>query len=123
MLPMVDGIIAFTVVFEGPGFFPERIVIHQEHATFAARGHDLVLAEGKGRCMPETANRTRIQTDAALFDRNSGAPVFPPTLTPAVVNRAMGLGEIREECIELVGEMASALGKLLEEEEKKVGNK
>src|SRR3990172_6053372 len=48
VLTVINSIIAFAVVFKGPGLFPKAFVIHSQHPTFTARSHDLVLTEGKG---------------------------------------------------------------------------
>src|SRR5579863_2385379 len=45
MLPSKDGIVTFAVVFVAPCPVPQIFVIGRDHAAFAARGQDLVLAK------------------------------------------------------------------------------
>src|SRR5690606_4633157 len=48
VLALVDGFPAFAVVFVRPDLAPQRRGVGGDHAAFAARGHDFVLAERPG---------------------------------------------------------------------------
>ncbi len=67
-----DGVVALAVILERPGGLVEAGVVGGEHATFAARGHGLVLAEGEGGHVAEAADRATAIRGAvglgAIFD-------------------------------------------------------
>src|ERR1700678_733641 len=56
VLAVVNGIVAFTMVFEAPRALPDLGIIRREHSAFAAGGHDFVLAEREGRNMSQRAH-------------------------------------------------------------------
>src|ERR1035437_5886692 len=45
---VVDGIVAFAMVFEAPSARPYIRVVRRQEAALASSGHDFVLAKGKG---------------------------------------------------------------------------
>lgn len=73
VLALVHGLIALAVVLERPHRAPQRFVVRRDHATLAARGHDLVLAEAPGARMADGAEHA------------------------ALVHGAMGLGTVLDD--------------------------
>src|SRR5439155_12584716 len=45
---IVDSLVALAVILIAPSLLPDGFPIGRDHAAFSSRGHDLVLAEGKG---------------------------------------------------------------------------
>jgi hypothetical protein len=58
MLAFINCFVAFTVVFETPHGTPQPFIIGSNHATFAASGHDLILAKTPSSHMTNTSNTT-----------------------------------------------------------------
>ena len=52
----VHSVKTFPVILEAPHSFPKGVVITGDHAAFAACCHDLVLTEGPGGNISESAN-------------------------------------------------------------------
>ena len=82
MFPVEDGVIAFPVVFKRPDPFPVFPIIGGYHAPFPAGGDDLVLAEGEGTHVPDTARLSPFILGpvslGAIFDHDE--PVRPGQL-------------------------------------------
>jgi hypothetical protein len=72
VLAVEHGVVALAVVFVRPGALPDDRIVGDEHAAFAARRHDLVLAERERARMPETAGDASVAGRAvalsAVFD-------------------------------------------------------
>src|SRR5271155_2473733 len=54
---VVNGIVAFTMIFKAPSALPDLGVIRREHSSFAGCRHDFVLAEREGRNVSQRAYR------------------------------------------------------------------
>lgn len=57
MLTVIHCIPGLAVVFVRPHLLPQGFIIGRDHAAFAARGHDLVLAEGPGTDVADRTDR------------------------------------------------------------------
>ena len=53
---VVNGIVAFAVVFISPHFQPQCFIVGGDHAAFAAGGHDFVLAKRPSAHMADGAD-------------------------------------------------------------------
>ena len=72
-----------AVILEAPHPFPKGVVIAGDHAAFAAGCHDLVLTEGPGGNITESAN------GAAPIERSMGLRAIFDQLDIAAVNDAV----------------------------------
>ena len=86
---------AFAMILDAPHPFPQCFIIAGDHATFAAGGHDFVLAEGPGGHITKSANRTalveRSMRLCAIFD---SADILLFAGSPDCVNVAWPAGEM-----------------------------
>ena len=72
MLTLVNRFPALAMILVSPHVGPQLAIIGGDHAAFAARGHDLVLAERPGGDMTDGADRTAFVMSSmslgAIFD-------------------------------------------------------
>ena len=57
VVAVVDGVVALAVIFVGPHFFPEGVVVARHSAAFAAGCYDFVLAEAPCRDVAYSPDR------------------------------------------------------------------
>src|SRR5262245_60631056 len=95
MRPLVDRLVALAVILEGPHRPPQSLVVRGDHPTFAARGHDLVLAKAPSADV----------TDAA----DAAAPVPRPVRLSAVLDdfepRSVSKGHDAVHVTRIAGQM------------------